>query len=117
MGTQTMGQVLVSAKIENLSDMILVEQGHLPADQVRFVEVLDALVDTGASTLSMPRKLIAQLGLRPVRTRRARTPAGIINVQMYGATRLTVQGRDCVCDVLELPDECPVLIGVVPLEI
>jgi predicted aspartyl protease len=84
---------------------------------VRFVEVPDALVDTGASTLSMPRRLITQLGLRPVRTRRDRTPAGIVDVQVYATARLTVQGRECVCDVLELPDECPVLIGIVPLEI
>jgi hypothetical protein len=29
---------------------------------------------------------------------------------------LTVQGRDCVVEVMELPDECPVLIGQFPLE-
>ena len=30
---------------------------------------------------------------------------------MYGAVRLTVLGRDCTCDVLEIPDDCSVLIG------
>jgi predicted aspartyl protease len=111
-----MGKVLVTAKIENLSDVYDVEKGVLAADQVRQVEVTDALVDTGASGLGMPSRLIAQLGLRPVRKRRARTSAGVIDVQMYGATRLTIQGRDCFCDVTELPDECPVLIGQLPLE-
>ena len=35
----------------------------------------------------------------------------------FGAVRLTVQGRDCVCDVTEVNDACPVLIGQVPLEL
>src|SRR5437867_11908669 len=76
MENATMGKVLVSAKFENLSDLILVEQGHLPANQVRSVEVADAVVDTGASTLSLPKRLIAQLGLHPFRTRQARTARG-----------------------------------------
>ena len=36
---------------------------------------------------------------------------------MCGAVRLTVQSHDCTVDVSELPDECPVLIGQVPLEL
>lgn len=38
-------------------------------------------------------------------------------MQVYRAVRLTVQGRDCIADVSELPDACPVLIGQVPLEL
>jgi hypothetical protein len=30
--------------------------------------------------------------------------------------RLTVQERDCLVEVAELPDECPGLIGQIPLE-
>ena len=30
--------------------------------------------------------------------------------------RLTVQGRDCLVEVAEVPEECPVLIGQIPLE-
>ncbi len=48
MGTDTMGRVAVSAKVENLGDLVLVERGLLPADQVRSIEINDALVDTGA---------------------------------------------------------------------
>ena len=29
---------------------------------------------------------------------------------------LTIQGRDCVVGVAEVPDEVPVLIGQIPLE-
>ena len=30
--------------------------------------------------------------------------------------RLTIQERECFCAATELPDECPVLIGQIPLE-
>ena len=57
-----MGKVLVAAKIENVFDIENRERGLLPADQVRGVEVEDALIDTGATTLLLPRRLIAALG-------------------------------------------------------
>jgi predicted aspartyl protease len=116
MGNETMGRVLVTARIENLDDRVLAEQGHLPQDQVRSVDVTDALVDTGATGLGMPKRLIMQLGLRPLRARQARTSAGAVTVQMFSTVRLTIQGRDCPTDVTELPDDCPVLIGQIPLE-
>jgi predicted aspartyl protease len=116
METQTMGKVLVTAKIENMYDLNDVERNLLTADKVRTVEATDALVDTGATMLSMPKRLITHLGLRPFRSRQARTSAGIVTVQVYGAVRLTIQGRDCTSDVTELPDDCPVLIGQIALE-
>src|SRR5205085_1128547 len=99
------------AKIENLKDVYSVEIGLINADQARSIEVRDALVDTGATGLSLPKRLVTQLGLEPTRTRMARTSAGTVSVQVYGAVRLTIQGRDCLSDVTELPDECPALIG------
>ncbi len=117
MGTETMGRVTVAAKIENLSEVILAAQGRLPADQVHRIAVADALVDTGATTLSMPKSLIDQLNLFPFRSRPARTSAGVVEFRVYGAIRLTVQGRECHVDVTELPEDSPVLIGQVPLEL
>jgi predicted aspartyl protease len=112
-----MGKVLVTAKIENLVEAYSADQGTLAKDAVRTVEVHDALVGTGATGLSIPKGLIDRLGLFPIRPRRVRTSVGSVDVQTYGAVRLTIQGRDCVCDVMEVPDECPVLIGQVPLEL
>jgi len=111
-----MGKVTVSARIENLQDAYEAEKGVLPAGDVRSVEVADALVDTGATMLSIPRRLIVQLGLTRRRTRTARTAAGVVSFGIYGAVRLTVQGRDCIVEAAEIPDECPVLIGQIPLE-
>jgi clan AA aspartic protease len=112
----TMGKVLVTARIENLYDLFNVSQGILKPEEVRSIEVTDALVDTGASTLCLPKRFVAQLGLKPGQSRRARTTAGTTRLQSYGAMRLTIQGRDWVGDVLEVPDDCPVLVGQLALE-
>ena len=117
MATTTMGKVLVLARIENIYDLHEVNLGTRAAEAVRRIDVPDALADTGASTLSLPKRLVAQLGLKSFRTRQARTSAGPVTLQVYGTVRLTVQGRDCTCDVVEIPDDCPVLIGQVPLEL
>src|SRR4051812_28024587 len=109
METNAMGRVLVTAKIENLGDLYDLQKGRLPADQVRTVEVTDALVDTGATGLSMPKRLIDVLGLHLLRQRWARTSGGKVLLRVYGAVKLTIQDRDCLCDVTELPDDCPVL--------
>ena len=52
-----------------------------------------------------------------MRGRKAITSAGPVTVQVYGTVRLTIQERDCLTDVSEVPDECPVLIGQIPLEL
>jgi predicted aspartyl protease len=113
----TMGKVVVAAKIENQEDVTLVERGISSPDQVRSVEVADALVDTGATMISLPKRLIAQLGLRKIRSRTAKTTAGIVTFNIYSQVKLTVQERECLSQVAEIPDECPVLIGQIPLEL
>jgi predicted aspartyl protease len=112
-----MGRVAVPAVVESIEDLYRVQRGEMNAEQVRRIEVAEALADTGATSLSLPRQLIQQLGLLPLRTRRAVTTAGVCEVPTFGAVRLTVLGRDCVCDVTEVDDACPVLIGQVPLEL
>jgi predicted aspartyl protease len=114
--TATVGKVLVAARVENLEDLYSIKKGALQPEQVRAVDVADALVDTGATMLCLPRRLIDQLGLSPFRARRVRTSAGVVDSAVYEAVRLTVQGRQCTVDVGEVPDDCPVLIGQIPLE-
>ena len=72
MEIDTMGKVLVTAKIENLHDLFKAKDKTIPEGDVRFVQVDDALVDAGATGLSMPKRLIQQLGLEPLRKRPAR---------------------------------------------
>jgi predicted aspartyl protease len=116
METPTMGKVLVTAKIENLGDLYNVKQGMLPDDQVRRIEVADAVIDTGATTLLLPKRMINALGLEPLRTRHSRGLGGEFILPVYGTVRLTIQGRDCPLDVGAIGDEYPVLVGQIPLE-
>lgn len=116
METPTTGKVLVEALVENAGDLWNVSEGALPADRVRRVTVPDVLVGTGATLLSLPAATIRQLGLKPVTTRRVMTSAGPTTATLYSTVRLTVQGRFCPTDVLEVPDGVPPLLGVLPLE-
>jgi len=111
-----MGKVTVPAIIENLIDLENAIQGVIPSERIRRVQVEAALVDTGATGLLMPKSMIRQLGLRQFRTRRARTVGGEVELPVYAAARLTVQGRDCPMDVFEVDDSLPVIIGQIPLE-
>jgi len=117
MAATLMGKVFVTAEIENLEDLFDVEKGLISSDAVRSVEVHDALVDTGATVLLLPRSMIASLGVRPLRTRQARGLGGALTIPMFRAVRLTIQGRGCAIDVGEIGVDFPVLIGQVPLEL
>ena len=116
METETVGRVLTEAKIENLKDLWDVECGRMRAEDARAVEVTDALVDSGATLLSMSIHMIARLGLKQTGTRRVRSSLGTGVTRMFEAVRLTIQGRECTVDVMEVPDDTPVLIGQLPLE-
>lgn len=113
----TMGRVVTEALIENLGDLWNAENGVILPDQVRRVTVTDALVDTGATSLAIPTRLIQQLGLRKRYEKQVRTSAGVRTASVYGGVRVTIDGRDAIVDAFEVPDEIPVLIGQVPLEL
>jgi predicted aspartyl protease len=117
METATVGKVLVTAKIENNYDLECVSRGLLTDDQVRRVQVEDARIDTGATYLGLPKSMIDGLGLKKLRMARAKTAAGTASFGIYGPAKLTVQDRECIIEVSELADECPVLIGFIPLEL
>jgi predicted aspartyl protease len=116
MEIETMGRVLTEATIENLEDLWNERRGVCPPDQVRRVTVTDALVDTGATMLSLPTRLIRQLGLQEQYKKRIRSSIGASEAAVYDAVRLTIQGRTCTMDVMEVPNEVPVLIGQLPIE-
>ncbi len=113
----TVGRVLVSAKIETLGDSVEAEAGLRSPDQVRWAEVREAMVDTGSKLLGLPRRLIEQRGLEPFAQTLSTTATGKVQCNRYRAVWLTINGRQCSIDVVEVSDDCPVLIGYVPLEL
>lgn len=116
METEEMGRVLTEARLENLSDLYDVEKQQLEDAEVRRVILDDALVDTGATLLSLPRQLIQQLGLKKTGSKRVTSSTGGGEADMYSAVRLTIMDRSCTMDVMEVPDDVPALIGQIPLE-
>lgn len=110
-----MGRV-VEIKVESMEDLFAHKAGGLAADQVRSAVISNALVDTGATLLSLPTKIIQQLGLSKAYSKRVTTSQGITTADVYSAVRLTIQDRSGTMDVLEVPDSVPSLIGQIPLE-
>lgn len=116
METEVMGRVLTKATIENIEDLWAAKRGLIAGDEVRRLVVNDALVDTGATLLSLPTRMIRQLGLEKITSKRVTSSAGSGMADVYSAVRLTIQGRSCTMDVMEVPDDVPALIGQIPLE-
>jgi predicted aspartyl protease len=111
-----MGRVLTEITVENLQDLYDSERGLIPQSQVRRVSIPDAVVDTGATFLSLPTRFIQQLGLKKVYTKRVTTSKGPADSDVYNAVWFTLQGRSCTLDVMEVPDTVPALVGQLPLE-
>ncbi|MGL4511766.1 MAG: hypothetical protein ACRCT8_01635 [Lacipirellulaceae bacterium] len=116
MSATEMGRVLTAVRIENLKDLWATERGLIAPDKVRAIEIDDALVDSGATLLSVPTRLVRELGLDRVSSKRVSNSIGPGAADIYSAVRLTIQGRSCTMDVLEVPDGVPVLVGQLPLE-
>lgn len=111
-----MGKVTAHIVVENLLDVLKVQQGELGKDRVRTVNVEDALVDTGATFLCLPAATISKLGLVAFATRTAITANGKVRRKIYKGAQLTILGRTCSVDVMELRNGVSALVGYLPLE-
>lgn len=103
-------------EIANLRDLFLAEAGVISERDVRRLTVEDALVDTGATRLSLPTPIIDQLGLAPVGNARTITANGIASRTIYSAVEFTVLERKGNMQVTDLPASAPVLVGHIVLE-
>ncbi|MGQ9627706.1 MAG: retroviral-like aspartic protease family protein [Anaerolineae bacterium] len=80
-------------------------------------EVVEAVVDTGATLLVLPQDLVERLGLRKVREAKVRyANQDVQSKAVYGIVTVEVQGRSGNFDALaEVPGSQP-LIGQIVLE-
>jgi len=111
-----MGRVVTEIIVENLMDLWDAREGRIADSAVRKTTIPSALVDTGATFLSLPTSVIHQLGLKKSFSRRIMTSKGPAESDVYDTVRLTIQERSCNQDVMEGPDGVPALIGQLPLE-
>lgn len=108
-----------TTKIElaNLTDLNLADAGVIRPEEVRRATIENALVDTGATRLSLPTPLIEQLGLTPVGVTRAMTANGIADRTIYSVVEFTVLERRGAMEVTDLSENAPVLVGHMVLEL
>lgn len=103
-------------ELTNLEDLNLANRGYIDQKDVRRVTIKDALVDTGATRLSLPQPIIDQLGLTPVSSAKARTASGIVDRTIYSEVRFMILEREGSIPVTDLPADAPVLVGHMVLE-
>ncbi len=111
-----MGQVFTSVTITNRADEIRAADGTIAADQIRKLTLDKVLVDSGATTLSLPKAMIEQLGLQPLREVLTKTAAGYQRSRVYQDAKLIVGDRAGLFQCLELPGGDDALLGVIPIE-
>jgi predicted aspartyl protease len=112
-----MGQVITTITVTNFIDLVMAERGFIAAEEVRSVSLDNVVVDTGATLLSLPARIISQLGLRQVGERDVETSAGIKKGRIFAGAQIIVEGREGRFDCLELPEGVSaVLLGVIPME-
>jgi clan AA aspartic protease len=111
-----MGKVMTKLTLENIVDRGNAANGLIRPDQVRRVEV-DALVDTGATTLVLPADIAAKLGVAFRDRKTARMADGSLSeVARVSGLYIEILGRDMTGDALVVPAGATPLIGQVQLE-
>ena len=111
-----MGRVMTKVKLTNTVDVQEGERGLLRPDEVRQVEV-EALVDTGATMLAVPRDVAEKLGLKERGRRRVRYADGrVADVPWVGPITVEILGRETMCEALVEAAGTTPLIGQIPLE-
>ena len=103
-------------ELENLKDLYAVELGVIKPEDARRLTIGDALVDTGATGLCLPKSFIEQLGLTPLRNIRVQTANGPAERTFYSEVKYTVLERSHSIQVTDLPEDAPVLVGHMILE-
>ena len=111
-----MGRILTTLTITNRIDQGLAARGIITADEVRSLTLNNVLVDTGATTLCLPKSAIAQLGLEILKEVDVETANGIGKARIFQDAKISLLGREGTFECLELPGGGSPLLGVIPLE-
>ena len=111
-----MGITYAEIELINSEDLALLRRGYLPEDQVKRLKV-KALVDSGASMLTISGSIKNQLNLAKVDQQQAELADGsVINVEVVGPVEIRFLNRKAISTALVIPGEVEVLLGAIPLE-
>ncbi|MBM4037633.1 MAG: aspartyl protease [Planctomycetes bacterium] len=110
-----MGRTKATLRVRNAYDVERAAQGLIPPSEVRAIEV-EAIVDTGATYVCLPRAEIERLGLRFQENRPIRTANGRAVRRVFAGAEVELLGRSFPMNVMENDEETPPLIGFLLLE-
>jgi predicted aspartyl protease len=116
LGANGVGRVTVEVELANYGDMALAQRGGLPRDEVRHTTIR-AIVDSGATKLVLPEKLVKELGLPPgdkikVRYADGRTAMRPAAEGVY----VELLGRHGIFSAVVEPKRDTALLGAIVLE-
>jgi hypothetical protein len=94
-------KVVVQVRVENLEDEFLGREGLRPSDHEPTTLFCFAIVDPETLLLSLPKRQIEALGLRPLSSSQDSWANSPGRARRGGAVRLTIEDRDCVTEVEE----------------
>ena len=115
-GTQKVGRFSVELELSNHEDVILAKKGVIPSAKIRRVTLL-GLVDTGASRLVLPQRVVKQLGLEPSGTVKVKYADGRQVVRpTVDDVEVKLLGRRNVFSASVEPRRQTALIGALILE-
>jgi len=111
-----MGTVYAEITVKNEFDVECARVGHIKENEVRSV-TLNAVVDTGATTLVISEEVFRQLGLAVVRPRTINTAGGgTMQGKITSSVHIYCENRFASTYAVVLPAG-QTLLGVVPLEL
>jgi len=111
-----MGHVYADITLLNAVDVVLAQQGDIPLESVRKMEV-NAMVNSGAMTLTINEEIARQLGLRVQKQQEVVLADGSFRRCDYvGPIHIHFENRFAGGNALVLPGADEVLLGVIPLE-
>jgi clan AA aspartic protease len=111
-----MGHVYADIVLLNTFDVGMARRGLLPNENVRKMEV-NAMVDSGAMTLTINEKIAEQLGLEVKKQVDVTLADGSHRKCDYvGPVDIHFENRFAGCHALVVPGADEILLGVIPLE-
>ena len=111
-----MGITYADIELIRAADLILVQEGYLSADQIHQVQV-SALVDSGASMLTIPRSLARLLNLQKMDEVQTELANGeVMQAEVVGPIEVRFANRRASVDAVVIEAETEVLLGAIPMQ-
>jgi clan AA aspartic protease len=111
-----MGYVNTQITLKNLEDVFDARKGIIQEAEIRQATV-DAMVDTGASTLVINEELLGRLGLGIIGERKVSLANDTTETcKLTDALEINWQDRSVSMPALVVKDASDILLGVLPLE-